>query len=142
MLRCNKISKKVNMRKSLLMTAMVLIAGAGSASADLSSLNAKDLRKAISGKTIHIQTPIGAEIPIRYRANGTMNGVLRTNLAVLAGESVNTDTGRWWVKDGQLCQKWNNWSKGRAYCYTLRSSGTQVHWSRSDGDSGTARLTN
>jgi hypothetical protein len=94
----------------------------------------------VSGRTIFIQTPIGEEVAVRYRSNGTMVGNSSAQLAFLAGESVKSDKGRWWVRREQLCQKWRSWSKGRKYCYKLRVSGKKVRWSRNDGKSGTARL--
>ena len=94
----------------------------------------------IVGKTIYIQTPIGAEVPVRYRANGTITGSVSMHLAALGGEKVSKDVGRWWVRNSQLCQRWNNWSDGRAFCYKLNISGNRVTWVRSDGKSGTARL--
>lgn len=102
-------------------------------------LTGKSLQKAVSGKTIYLQTPL-AEVPIRYQPNGTMTGRSSASLAALAGEKVNSDTGRWWVRRAELCQQWRSWSNGRALCYKLRVSGTKVAWSRSDGETGTARL--
>lgn len=132
------------MRKSLLIATFALLGNSPVFAADGGgALTGKELREAVSGKTVYIQTPIGAEIPIRYRPNGTMTGSSSRQLAMLAGEDVNKDRGRWWVKGSQLCQKWQNWSEGRAYCYRFRAtSGTHVHWSRADGQTGTARLSN
>jgi hypothetical protein len=130
------------MRKTLLITALLLLAGSAYASDEPVLLTGKELRSAVSGKTIYIQTVIGAEIPIRYRPNGTMNGVSSTRLAALAGEEVNVDNGRWWVRRAELCQQWSKWSNGRAHSYKLRAAGKTVHWSRNDGETGTARLGN
>ncbi len=130
------------MRKSIIIAATALLAGAAHASEQQQLLTGKQLHRAVSGKTIYIQTPVGLEIPIRYQPNGTMVGVSSAQLAALAGEEVKTDKGRWWVTRAQLCQQWSKWSNGRAYCYKLRVSGQQVHWTRNDGDSGTARLGN
>ena len=52
------------------------------------------------------------------------------------------DTGRWWIKSDQVCQKWEIWLDSRAYCFTLRFEGRTVHWRRNDGEAGTARLSN
>ena len=134
------MNKQVNMRKSLIIAVMALVSGSAYASEDLYLLTGKKLHEAVSGKTIYVQTAIGAEIPIRYRPNGTMVGVSSTRLAALAGESVNTDRGRWWVSRAELCQQWSKWSSGRAYCYKLRVAGQSVQWTRNDGKSGTARL--
>ena len=129
------------MRKTVMITAaLLMLAGSAHASENPVLLTGKDLRNAVSGKTIYIQTPIGAEIPVRYRPNGTMNGSSSTQLAMLAGEKVKADTGRWWVRRAELCQQWSSWSNGRAHCYKLRAAGKKVVWSRSDGETGTARL--
>lgn len=132
------------MIKTLVMaaTAATVIAGAAAASDGHKVLSGKNLRSVISGKTIHLHTPVGSTVPIRYRANGTMTGRSSRSLAALAGEKVTKDRGRWWVRNSQLCQKWQNWSDGQAYCYTLRLSGNSVYWTRNDGRSGTARLSN
>ncbi len=130
------------MRNSIILGVSLLFIGTASASEQHELLTGKKLQNAVSGKTIYIQTPIGAEIPVRYKSNGTMLGVSSQKLAVLAGEEVNKDRGRWWVRRTQLCQKWNKWSDGRAYCYKLRVNGKSVYWTRNDGKSGSARLGN
>ncbi len=132
------------MFKALLLaaTAATVISGVAEASDGHKVLSGNSLRKAIIGKTIHLHTPVGSTVPIRYRANGTMTGKSSVSLAALAGETVTKDRGRWWVSNSQLCQKWQNWSDGRAYCYTLKVNGASVYWTRNDGRSGTARLSN
>lgn len=133
---------KVKMRKTMLMTALLVLAGSAHAAENPVLLTGKELHNAVSGKTIYIQTPIGAEVPIHYLPNGRMTGVSSTQLAALAGEQVNSDTGRWWVRRAELCQQWSKWSSGRVHCYKLRATGKSVEWSRNDGDTGTARLGN
>lgn len=127
------------MRKSLVIGAAILLAGAANASANQEAAGGQ-LRSMISGKTIYLQTPIGAEVPVRYMANGTITGSVSVHLAALGGEKVNKDVGRWWVRSSQLCQRWNNWSNGRAFCYKLSIEGSKVSWVRNDGTTGTARL--
>ncbi len=129
------------MRKTVLSTVAVLLcAGQAFAASEHAVLSGQELRGAVAGRTVYIQTPIGEEIAIRYRPNGTMAGSSSIQLAMLAGESVNRDRGRWWVQNSRLCQKWRSWSEGRALCYRLRVRGNTVRWSRSDGKAGTARL--
>lgn len=130
------------MRNSFTALAAMLMVSATSvhATEEGGNLAGKQLRTALSGKTIYLQTPVGSEVPIRYRPNGTMTGSSSKQLAMLAGEDVHQDRGRWWIRQAQLCQKWNNWSDGRAYCYRLTIKGSAVSWIRSDGKSGTARL--
>jgi hypothetical protein len=127
------------MRKSLVIGAAILLAGAANASANQEPAGGQ-LRSMISGKTIYLQTPIGAEVPVRYMANGTITGSVSVHLAALGGEKVSKDVGRWWVRSSQLCQRWNNWSNGQAFCYKLSIDGSKVSWVRNDGTSGTARL--
>jgi hypothetical protein len=103
-------------------------------------LKGNKLREAVSGKTVYLMTPIGAEIPIRYMPNGTIHGAISESLATLGGESVSSDTGRWWVVREQLCQQWKNWSDRRSHCYKFRAAGDSVQWLRSDGETGTARI--
>lgn len=130
------------MRKSIITGLIALIASTANAADQHQFLTGRQLHEAVSGRTIFIQTPIGTEIPIRYRANGTMYGSSSLRLAALAGESVNKDKGRWWVRGGKLCQKWSKWSDARAYCYKLSVKGNSVYWMRNDGKTGTARLAN
>jgi hypothetical protein len=129
------------MRKSLVIgAAILLVSGAANASERGQQAAGGQLRSMISGKTIYLQTPIGAEVPVRYLANGTITGSTSVHLAALGGEKVNKDVGRWWVRSSQLCQRWNNWSNGRAFCYKLSIDGNKVSWVRNDGTTGTARL--
>ena len=118
MVQCDNL-EKVNMRKIVLVAALLTLAGSAHASDEPVLLYGKELRAAVSGKTIYIQTPIGAEIPIRYLPNGTMTGASSVQLAALAGEQVSTDKGRWWVRRAELCQQWNKWSNGRPHCYSF-----------------------
>ena len=115
-----------------------LLAATPFAPAQAGELVGDDLHKAVAGKTIFVNTPMG-EVPIRYSANGGLSG--RTELALLDGESRTADRGRWWVSEKKLCIQWQNWMEGRAHCFTMhRINATTVHWRRDDGKSGTARL--
>jgi hypothetical protein len=128
------------MRKQALITALLAISGSALASEGTGRLAGDKLRNAISGKTLYLMTPIGAEIPIRYRPNGSMRGATSASLAALGGESVSSDTGRWWVIREQLCQRWKNWMDSRSYCYKFRFADGNVQWQRHDGATGTARI--
>ena len=50
------------------------------------------------------------------------------------------DSGKWWVENDQLCQKWRVWMNGEQFCYKLTLNGETVQWLRNDGRSGTARI--
>jgi hypothetical protein len=128
------------MRKSVFLAAFLALSGSALAGDDAAVLTGPKLREAISGKTVYLMTPIGAEIPVRYRANGTMQGAISSTLATLGGESVSSDTGRWWVLREQVCQQWKNWADRRSHCYKFRTAGGKVEWRRNDGQSGTARI--
>lgn len=130
------------MRKTIVSLALMALGSDVTFAVERSASGVAGLKEAVSGKTVYIQTPIGEEVAVRYRPNGTMVGGSSVQLAALAGESVARDKGRWWVSNEQLCQKWSSWSEGRQLCYKLRISGSHVQWSRNDGKSGTARLAN
>jgi hypothetical protein len=106
--------------------------------AQAEELAGADLHKAVEGKTVFVSTPLG-EVPIRYMKNGAVHG--QTDLALLDGESLTADRGRWWVAEKKLCIQWQNWMGGRPHCFTMRRvSPTVVYWRRDDGKSGTARI--
>ena len=124
--------------------ALLLAAGVGlSATAAFGAgpvkLSGDELRKAISGKTVYLKIS-GFEIPIRYAANGRMTGKMGTVAASFSKGDGAADSGKWWVANDQLCQKWTSWMNGKQYCYKLSRSGSTVHWVRNDGRSGTARI--
>jgi hypothetical protein len=117
-----------------LAAAMTVTSGLAAASDE--QLDGASLRKAVAGKTISLETPIG-NVPIAYRSDGTM----RSSAAGLAHYLGSTqDRGVWWVAADKLCQRWNTWLSGKPYCFTLRQSGRLVHWTRNDGVSGTATI--
>ncbi len=103
------------------------------------ALSGDALRNAVSGKTIFLKIS-GFELPIRYASGGTMKGSMGTVAAAFARGDGSSDTGKWWIADDQLCQKWRTWMEGNTYCYKLSQSGAQVRWVRNDGRSGTARI--
>jgi hypothetical protein len=111
--------------------AMFAFAAASSAS-EFKELDATDLRQAVSGKTLRLETPVGS-IPISFRADGTMVG-RTSDMVNWLGR--NYDQGTWWIARDQLCQRWKLWLESKPYCFTLRRSGTQVQWIRNDGLKG------
>lgn len=111
-----------------------------SANAEMGVLSGTELRRAVAGKIIYISTPLGVELPIRYRPNGTMTGRGLAKYADLVGEMAKSDQGRWWISGAQLCQRWRNWLDGNTYCFKLRRQGRTVLWQRNDGRTGTARI--
>ena len=104
----------------------------------MAALDGATLRKAVSGKTVILRIS-GFDLPIRYAANGTMKGSMSMVAASLSGGGA-TDSGKWWIANDQLCQRWTSWMDAKTYCYRLSGNGTAVRWVRSDGRSGTARI--
>jgi len=117
----------------LAVTAVVLAAPALAAEPQLEGAA---LRKAVAGKTVHLATPLGG-LPIRFRIDGTMHAQT-VELAAYTGST--QDRGIWWVAADKLCQRWNTWLGGKAYCFTLRRAGRSLHWTRNDGLSGVATI--
>jgi hypothetical protein len=72
------------MRGHLFSAALIASAGAALA-AENAIVTGDKLRETLSGKTVYLMTPIGSEIPIRYKANGTLQGSISGTLAVLGG---------------------------------------------------------
>ena len=93
----------------------------------------------LSGKTVFLSAS-GIVLPIAYRSNGTMSGNLQASAAALAGNASMKDSGRWWISNDRLCQRWKRWQGGKSYCYKLSRQGKHVVWVRDDGRRGTARI--
>jgi hypothetical protein len=113
-----------------------MLACVGSASAAETDLQGDALRKAVAGKTVNLETPLGG-LPIRYRIDGTMHAST-VQLASYTGST--QDRGIWWVAADKLCQRWNTWLGGKSYCFTLRQQGRSVQWTRNDGLTGLATI--
>lgn len=122
---------------ALLLAACVGLSATAAFGAE--KLSGDSLRKAISGKTVYLKIS-GFELPIRYATNGRMTGKMGTVAASFAKGDGAADSGKWWVADDQLCQKWTSWMNGKQYCYKLTRKGSAVRWVRNDGRAGTARI--
>ena len=99
-------------------------------------LTGEALRSAVVDKTVFVDTPIGA-VPISFKGDGSMSGRSR---ALAAYAMATTDRGRWWIAGNRLCKRWDTWFEKSTHCYAMRREGQTLHWSRSDGHVGTARL--
>jgi len=121
----------------LLASAVLLICA--SAQAEANSLAGDDLRDTIGGRTVVMQA-MGVSLPVVYRSNGTMASRMQSYVAAMAGESKLSDSGKWWIKGEMLCQRWRHWLDGKTHCFSLRLSGTTIHWTSTSGHSGTARI--
>lgn len=125
------------MRHKTLIGAL-LVVGAGAQGASAAQLGDEELKSAVSGKTVTIETPLGLPITVNYGANGTMTGTTGTALGVYLGAV--KDRGRWQVKGGKLCQKWFKWLSGETTCLTLRQDGSKIVWRSDEGQTGTAMI--
>lgn len=124
---------------ALILAAGIALPATAAVSAEPVSLAGDELRKAISGKTVYLNIS-GFELPIRYAANGRMTGKMSTVAASFSRGDGASDSGKWWVANDQLCQKWTSWMDSKQYCYKLTRTGSTVRWVRNDGRSGTARI--
>ena len=61
-----------SMKRLILILCGVAVMGFATANAKTGPLQGEHLRKTISGKTVHLQTGMGIEVPISYSHNGTM----------------------------------------------------------------------
>ncbi len=124
---------------ALILAAGLILPATAALSEEPTKLAGDELRHAISGKTVYLNVS-GFELPIRYASNGRMTGKMGTVAASFSRGDGSSDSGKWWVVDDQLCQKWTSWMDGKQYCYKLTRTGSNVRWERNDGRSGTARI--
>ena len=117
--------------------AAIQLSAAASA-AEFRVLDEAALKAAVTGKTVHLETPVGT-LPISFKADGTMAGRSQ-DMAGYLGRSY--DQGTWWISSNQLCQKWKLWLGGKSYCFTIRQDGAKVQWTRSDGLKGAMTVSN
>jgi len=124
---------------ALLLAAGLTLTANSALGAESGKLVGDELKQAIVGKTVYLNVS-GFELPIRYAANGRMTGKMGTVAASFSRGDGASDSGKWWVADDQLCQKWTSWMDSKQYCYKLTRKGATVRWVRNDGRSGTARI--
>jgi len=124
---------------ALLLAAGLTLTAHSALGAESGKLVGDELKQAIVGKTVYLNVS-GFELPIRYAANGRMTGKMGTVAASFSRGDGASDSGKWWVADDQLCQKWTSWMDSEQYCYKLTRKGATVRWVRNDGRSGTARI--
>jgi hypothetical protein len=116
-----------------------LLAGSAfGASAAPGHLSEAELKAAVGGKTVRIDTPLGLPLTVSYGANGIMTGTAGTVLAAYLGSA--RDRGRWSVRNGKLCQKWFKWLAGDETCMQIRQEGLKIHWRSDSGRTGLAMI--
>lgn len=122
------------MRQHVVIGAMLLVGLDAQAAPVL--LGEDELRLAVTGKTVSIDTPLGLPITVNYGANGIMTGTVGTALGVYLGAQ--KDRGRWSIRNGKLCQKWFKWLDAEMNCLTIHQDGLTIHWQSDQGKTGTA----
>lgn len=117
---------------------VLLVLPSTAALAEWSAPQGEDLKRFVAGKTVHLDTPLGA-LPITYNANGTLNAHAGS-LALSAYLGSKADRGRWSVKGDKVCQKFLKWFSGEMSCLQIKAQGRRISWRRDDGMTGTALL--
>ena len=116
----------------------ILLAAAGVARAEWLD-NDGAVRSLIAGKRVYLAVPLGGEFPLHYRDSGTVTG--DGSSFGLGRYLAPRETGQWWVRGGQLCQRFPTWYDGEVHCFRLRVTGeSRLRWRRDDGYSGRARI--
>jgi hypothetical protein len=107
--------------------------------ANAEQLAGNQLKQFVNGKRVYLATPFGGEFPLNYQRTGAVTG---DGTALGLGKFfAPTETGRWWVKGENLCQKWPTWYDGKTTCFQIRKTGERsLDWTRDDGRSGKARI--
>lgn len=120
-------------------TASVLLAVTMAGPASANALSGDEIRGLIQDRTVHLSTPYGVTLPLRYGANGEVTGDISG--ITLARMFAPRETGSWWVEDNRMCQQWPSWYDGETHCFTIQSTGeNSINWQRNDGMEGTARI--
>lgn len=102
-------------------------------------LSPAQIKQTITGKRVLLATRFGVEFPLVYSSNGLVKG--DGTGTGLGGYFAPKETGKWWIKGQELCQKFPTWYDGRTQCFTLEKlDGNKLKWQSKDGRSGTARL--
>jgi len=103
------------------------------------TLEGSDIESLIGDKRVLLSTPYGLELPLRYSAGGEVSGdISGFSMASMFAPS---ETGRWWVDGGQLCQQFPTWYDGKTFCFAIEQTGERsISWKRNDGLEGTARI--
>ncbi len=81
----------------------------------IESLTGTEITEVLSGNTLTGAPSEQTPWSVHYKADGTEFGLY----------GADTDTGRWRVRDNQLCSNWDNWGEGER-CFELQrdDSGT------------------
>lgn len=113
-------------------------AAAAAAVAEPVRMTGEDIKRAMPGALLEIDTPLGITIPVKVSHDGLLSaeaGALGLTLGA------RKDRGRWWTDGDKLCAKWFRWFDAKARCMSLVRDGNRVVWREDSGETGTATLT-
>jgi hypothetical protein len=121
-----------------LITLTGLLGSATFAMAEPVRMTGEDIKRAMPGALLEIDTPLRVSIPVKVGTDGLVAaeaGALGLTLGATK------DRGRWWTDGDKLCMKWFRWFDAKPRCMTLLREGNRVQWSEGSGESGTATIT-
>lgn len=121
-----------------LVTVVGVLGGVSAAIAEPVRMSGDDIRRAMPGALLEIDTPLRIAIPVKVGTDGLMSaeaGALGLTLGATK------DRGRWWTADDKLCMKWFRWFDAKERCMVLHREGNRVQWAEGSGESGTATIT-
>ena len=121
-----------------LITLIGLLGSASIAMAEPVRMTGEDIKRAMPGSLLEIDTPLRVSIPVKVGTDGLVSaeaGALGLTLGATK------DRGRWWTDGDKLCMKWFRWFDAKPRCMTLLRDGDRVQWSEGSGESGTATIT-
>jgi hypothetical protein len=119
-------------------TVIGLMGIAGTAMAEPVRMTGDDIKRAMPGALLEIDTPLRLSIPVKVGSDGLMSaeaGALGLTLGATK------DRGRWWTDGDKLCMKWFRWFDAKPRCMALRRDGNKVYWAEGSGENGTATIT-
>jgi hypothetical protein len=119
-------------------TVIGLMGIASTAMAEPVRMTGDDIKRAMPGALLEIDTPLRLSIPVKVGSDGLMSaeaGALGLTLGATK------DRGRWWTEGDKLCMKWFRWFDAKQRCMALRRDGNKVYWAEGSGENGTATIT-
>jgi Bacterial SH3 domain len=121
-----------------LITLIGLLGIGNTAMAEPVRMSGDDIKRAMPGALLEIDTPLRISIPVKVGTDGLVSaeaGALGLTLGATK------DRGRWWTDGDKLCMKWFRWFDAKPRCMVLLREGNRVQWSEGSGESGTATIT-